>query len=865
MRLKITRHWLPISFAIGLALASAIAYAAVPLRGAVQIFNGTKWLPLNPGTVDLPLVSNGAGADPAYEQIATGGIADNAVTSAKIAEPLNLDLGSATAPTYSFNGDANTGMWSAGADLLSFSTANAERMRVMSDGTVLFIGPVGTTTDNSSAVGILVNDGNRDPTATPYLGNIWVAPPVATSGLTQRQTVGLILDSNYWDGTASQEGRIGIHNVRTAASQTGYRLGLFSSDQGGNFERLSVLANGNIGIGNAVPATSLEFADDVNHTIQIRTRTTNAAGNALTINAATAGAGATGVVGGALNLNGGAAAGTTGAAGGGDILLNGGTAVNAGSDGDVILANLRGRVGIGTATPISAVHVTGPSVSGSVAYLQQTGTKINFDTALNIDQTGAFTGSLQPWTASGNVTDTYLARIQNANATTGEAVLDIDARGADAIVRLGDSNNTWAVASCGGESDNFEILDGTRCNSTARMTISRATGNMTVYNGFDCTVAGGCITSSEIVDSTVTTLDVAVDTLTDADLAANACGASEVAGSTNNLSWSINADASTADEDPYVVMRGGDGVETLRTVLITDSSADACFIVLNAGAGDGQADRTTTFTIGPPASVTVSTVQASAVLKFRAHDANDATSLLSDAQIQLFGDSSAAANNPMRFRGAGTTDPLPGPFDVRLHNNVASAFVVDDGVSGSMISADTTNGSEKLTLGYGTTTFNWAGGAWQVGGSSGTSGQVWTSQAASAPQWKSPVGTFFITMSTGVVNDDCFLGPGWTFACDGTTEDQADRVRAPAACTARNLYVEGGNGTDGTQAYTFRLRINAVNSGISCNTSGTGLQNCTDLVNTAAVAAGDKLSLQFDRTSVAGSLPAGQTITFQCN
>lgn len=55
-------------------------------QGNIFYFSGTGTVAtLAPGTTDYPLVSNGSGANPAYEQLATAGIANLAVTNAKIA------------------------------------------------------------------------------------------------------------------------------------------------------------------------------------------------------------------------------------------------------------------------------------------------------------------------------------------------------------------------------------------------------------------------------------------------------------------------------------------------------------------------------------------------------------------------------------------------------------------------------------------------------------------------------------------------------------------------------------------------------------------------------------------------------------
>jgi hypothetical protein len=54
-------------------------------RGTVPYRGAAAWAGLDPGAIELPIVSKGAGADPVYQQLATAGIADDAVTNAKLA------------------------------------------------------------------------------------------------------------------------------------------------------------------------------------------------------------------------------------------------------------------------------------------------------------------------------------------------------------------------------------------------------------------------------------------------------------------------------------------------------------------------------------------------------------------------------------------------------------------------------------------------------------------------------------------------------------------------------------------------------------------------------------------------------------
>ena len=72
-------------------------------------------------------------------------------------------LGSTSLPSYTFTGDANTGMWSPGADTLAWSTGGGERMRLTSSGQLL----IGTT----SATGVSIGFYGAITGATDAFGN----------------------------------------------------------------------------------------------------------------------------------------------------------------------------------------------------------------------------------------------------------------------------------------------------------------------------------------------------------------------------------------------------------------------------------------------------------------------------------------------------------------------------------------------------------------------------------------------------------------------------------------------------------------------------------------------------------------------
>ena len=59
-------------------------------RGSILYKGASAWSALTPGTVSYPLVSAGAGADPAYSQIVAAGIANNTITATQLSATLTF-------------------------------------------------------------------------------------------------------------------------------------------------------------------------------------------------------------------------------------------------------------------------------------------------------------------------------------------------------------------------------------------------------------------------------------------------------------------------------------------------------------------------------------------------------------------------------------------------------------------------------------------------------------------------------------------------------------------------------------------------------------------------------------------------------
>jgi len=111
---------------------------------------------------------SGAGTVAATDSIlqAFQKINGNDALKAPLASPtftgvISNDLGAIGAPSYTFTGDPNTGMWSSGADTLDFSTAGARGLQIGSVGQLIMgIGTTATTTGHTAQSATATNTSN---------------------------------------------------------------------------------------------------------------------------------------------------------------------------------------------------------------------------------------------------------------------------------------------------------------------------------------------------------------------------------------------------------------------------------------------------------------------------------------------------------------------------------------------------------------------------------------------------------------------------------------------------------------------------------------------------------------------------------
>jgi hypothetical protein len=149
--------------------------------------------------------------------------AGNTTLTGTIATP----LGTNAAPSYTFTGDLNTGMWSPSSDTLAFSTGGIERARIRNNG---FFGV------NVDAGAMLHARGAASNTMA-LVGQLDVASTDATDNHGLRVSVDAIT------------------NIVQLAS-TGTNAGGFTL-LAGSTERVRLLSGGNFGIGNTAPAQLL--------------------------------------------------------------------------------------------------------------------------------------------------------------------------------------------------------------------------------------------------------------------------------------------------------------------------------------------------------------------------------------------------------------------------------------------------------------------------------------------------------------------------------------------------------------------------------------------------------------------------------
>ena len=198
------------SVKVSLAQIAALFQIGTPLTFPLQVAIGGTGTTTSTGTGSVVLSNNPVLVNPSFSIGSFG-------------------LGTVSAPSITFTGDLNTGIWSPGADTMAVSTNGLERMRINAAGTVVI--------------------GNGETSATPANGVIQATNGVGTD------IVGANL--NIWAGRGTGTGAGGVLAFATAAAS-----GTSGTALNPVAERMRIDTTGNVGIGTLTPASRLNVVGD---------------------------------------------------------------------------------------------------------------------------------------------------------------------------------------------------------------------------------------------------------------------------------------------------------------------------------------------------------------------------------------------------------------------------------------------------------------------------------------------------------------------------------------------------------------------------------------------------------------------------
>ena len=229
--------------------------------------------------------------------IQVGGVDAITLTSAGAASfvtsPMTIQGGSAAAPSLTFSGDTNTGIFSPAADTIAFSEGGVESMRVDSSGRLL----LGLTTPITSWGSGKVQEfqiaasGSRYPGLSCYafsttgagdgaMINLGRSRSTTVGTMTQTQS-GDVLGYLLFEGVNSSNALVGggyISVTQTGAAGSVYipaSMTFFTSDAtNGNNPRMVIDPTGNVGIGTSSPGARLQVTDGNFNQIYLNSTTT---------------------------------------------------------------------------------------------------------------------------------------------------------------------------------------------------------------------------------------------------------------------------------------------------------------------------------------------------------------------------------------------------------------------------------------------------------------------------------------------------------------------------------------------------------------------------------------------------------------
>jgi len=207
------------------------------------------------GTEELPVVQGGV----------TKRTAINNILNENTIPYIANGLGSVSAPSYTFTGDLNTGMWSPGADTIAFSEGGAEAMRITSAGNV----GIGTT-----APAVKLEVSSATGSATPVPTEVRISTTTVASDFSTTLPWGRLSFYSFDLSDAGPKVQGAIDAISSIAN--GGRMAMvFSSVESGGalIERMRIADDGNVGIGTASPTVKLDVVGNANFGASILTGT----------------------------------------------------------------------------------------------------------------------------------------------------------------------------------------------------------------------------------------------------------------------------------------------------------------------------------------------------------------------------------------------------------------------------------------------------------------------------------------------------------------------------------------------------------------------------------------------------------------
>ncbi len=139
------------------------------------------------------------------------------------AQTVQFGAGSASAPSITFTGDTNTGIFSPSADAIAFTEGGVESMRITSAG-VMYLGPLATNFSftNGSAVDISGSGTGLAGTGTNLTLGVWNGPMVfqaGNNGSALVEGMRLTTAGNLGIGTTNPTGRLHLATTSGTSNQ----------------------------------------------------------------------------------------------------------------------------------------------------------------------------------------------------------------------------------------------------------------------------------------------------------------------------------------------------------------------------------------------------------------------------------------------------------------------------------------------------------------------------------------------------------------------------------------------------------------------------------------------------------------------